>query len=270
MFVLNKRNTSLVSLVILVFISIILLFVSTNKNKLQVSPKKSNNIAGPIVIKNNEPLKQGSGVYEITPAAAGNLQIIDNYIVFWPDHDNSFGFDTSYKAVFKDFKTNSDKVLKNISLDFKISKNSNYDKLQKEVLTKYGRLENTGNPLLKLLPYQKDFSYRISYTLNKQPEPKYNQTESGIIALLGTTNDWREKKENYTIHIETLVTQTRNQEYQAFLQDIKQARQDALKWISEQGIDTTKDIIYDFTPSDKELANTSIAPEAVNHFDEDF
>lgn len=260
----SKKIFLTLGLVFSVFILIILFLFVKNSGGIKTSPIKTNNIAGPIVIKSNSPIKKGSGSYKITPSAAGNLQIIDNYIVFWPDHDNSFLNDVEYNAEFKGFKTESGTDLGVFNFSFKVLKNNDYDKLQKEVLSKYGRLEDTGNPLLEKLPYKKDFSFRISYVLNKQPEPKYNQDSSGIIDLLGTKDNWKEKKSNYIVQIETIVIQSRNQDNQSYIAEVKQARQDALKWITNQGVDPSKDINIIFIPSDEELTNTSIAPEQAN------
>ncbi len=257
----SKKIFLTLGLVFSVFILITLFLFVKNSRGIKISPIKNNNIAGPIVIKNNSPVNKGSGSYKITPSAAGNLQIIDNYIIFWPDHDDSFLVDTDYKAEFKGYETTSGKNLGTINLSFKVLKNNDYDKLQKEVLSKYGRLEESGNPLLEKLPYKKDFSYRISYVLNKQPEPKYNQESSGIIDLLGTKDNWKEKKSNYIVQIETIVIQTRNQDNQSYIVEVKQARQDALKWIADQGVDPSKDINFIFIPSDEELTNTSVVPE---------
>lgn len=266
----SKKIFLTLSSVLSTFILILLFLFVKNSGVIKKSPTKTNNIAGPIVIKSNSPVKKDSGSYKITPSAAGNLQIIDNYIIFWPDHDDSFLIDTDYKAEFKGYETESGKNLGVINLSFKILKNNDYDKLQKEVLSKYGRLEESGNPLLEKLPYKKDFSFRISYTLNKQPEPKYNQESSGIIELLGTKDNWKEKKSNYIVHIETVVIQTRNQDNQSYIAEVKQARQDALKWIADQGVDPSKDINFDFNPSDENLKNLSTSPEKVHLFDEDF
>lgn len=260
----RKKIFLILGLVFSVFVLIVLFLIIQGAGGIKTSPIKTNNIAGPIVIKSNSPVKKGRGSYNITPLAAGNLQIIDNYIIFWPDHDDSFVVDTNYKAEFKGYETESGKNLGTVSLNFKILKNSDYDKLQKEVLSRYGRLEEPGNPLLSKLPYKKDFSFRVSYVLNKQPQPKYNQESSGIIDLLGTKDNWKEKKSNYIVQIETIVLQSRNQDYQSYVNEVKQARQDALKWITDQGVDTSKDINYIFIPSDEELSNTSIAPEQAN------
>ncbi len=259
----NTKYIPIIGLVVGLFIVIFLYQVFYASKQLQFSPKGSNTIAGPIVIKATENINPNSGTYNITPAAAGTLQIIDNYIIFWPEQDGGFVLENRYEAEFKDFKTESSKTIKTVNLDFVIDKTTDYDKLQKEVLEKYGRFETSFNPFLEKLPYKEDYKFKISYAINEDPDREDGHGESGIVALLGNKDNWKDKKDNYIVYIETLVIQSPGQEYASYVEDVKQARQDAKNWIAKQGVDIKKDINYSFIPDDKTLLNPGSGREEV-------
>ena len=154
----DKRILAIVFIVIAAAIG---LFVYSN-GQLKYSPKGTNNIAGPIVIKAKEKINPSSGAYTIDPSVEGNMQIIDNYIIFWPEEDGGFVFDTEYTARFSGYTTESGNNIKTVETTFKISKKADYSKLQKEVLTKYGVFEQSVNPFLEKLPHTEDYRYKIT------------------------------------------------------------------------------------------------------------
>ncbi|MCA9331788.1 hypothetical protein KC968_02500 [Candidatus Saccharibacteria bacterium] len=259
----NRKYIPAMGLFVGLAIIIFLYNTFYTSKQLQYSPKNNNTIAGPIVIKAREKINPKSGSYTITPSVNGNLQVVDNYVIFWPEQDGGFVLDRTYQAVFKDFKTESNKTLKPVNFNITVNKKTDYDKLQKEVLEKYGRFETSFNPFLEKLPYKKDYSFRISYAINEDPDQEDSHRESGIVALLGNKDNWKEKKDNYIVYIETLVIQTQNQSYASYVEDVKQARQEAKDWIAEQGVNVEKDINYAFMPDDKTLSNPNTSREEV-------
>lgn len=254
---------------ILLLLTVIVLFLSfaQQNNQLEYSPNDSNNIAGPLVIKAKEPIHADSGSYAISPEVAGNLQVVDNYIIFWPEQDGGFVLDTAYRATFKDYRTVSNEPLDQVDMEFTISKDTDYSELQKEVLEKYGVFEASFNPFLEKLPHQEDYRFKISYAINEPLEHNHEESEehneASIVELLGDKDNWREKKDNYIVYIETLVFQSRNQDDASYLQDVQQARKDALKWIADQGVDVNKDINYEFIPDDATLQNPGSGREEI-------
>lgn len=266
----NKKLV-LIIVTVVVFAVIVILYNALFASKqLQVSPGGENNVAGPIVIKANEKINPDSGTFNITPLISGNLQIVDNFIIYWPEQDGGFIKGARYIATFSDFKTESNKPLKTVDLDFEISESTDYDKLQKEVLDKYGVFETSFNPFLEKLPYKVDYKYKISYVINDDIKSSRDKNRSGIVALLGDKDNWREKRDNYTVFIETLLFQSPGQSLDSYINDVKRVRKEALDWIKDQGVDIDKDINYEFIPNDKTLQNPGSTSEEVPLFYDDY
>lgn len=262
----RKPVIALALLAVSLIIALLLFNVLNDKDRLQYSPKGTNNMAGPMVIKAHEDIDSKSGTYSISPSVSGNLQVVDNYIIFWPEQDGGFVIDTRYRAIFKDYKTVSNEPIQPVNLEFTISRDADYDELQREVLSKYGHFEASFNPFLEKLPYKEDYRFRINYAINESLGHHHeddDDEDAGIIALLGDEDNWREKKDNYIVYIETLIFQSQGQSYESYVHEVKEARKDALEWIAEQGVNVKKDINYQFIPNDKTLQNPGSGREEV-------
>lgn len=246
-------NKKLIIAFVVLLIVVVGLLIYMNSG-IQYTPKGVNNVAGPVVIKAKENIDTNSGRYDIDPSARGNLQIIDNYIIFWPEVDGGFAFDTEYTATFKEYKTSSGDTIDTISTTFRIGKKTDYSKLQEEVLEKYGVFERSLNPFLEKLPHTEEYRYTIRYIIDEDEDT----VDASTYELLGDENNWRDKKDNYTVIIETLVTQGREDSYETYIQEVVNSRQEALNWISAQGVDIEKDIKYSFLPDDATLKDPNL------------
>lgn len=224
----NKRSFKF--LIIFIFL-IILFFVAHNMTRLyEYSPTKINNKAGPIVIKFKQPVNPNEGEYTIEPKVNNKLQIIDNYIIIWPEEGLGFDNEKTYSASFHKFRTVSGKDIPNIKIKFTVNKDWGYSKLQEYVLSKYGHFESSDDSFINKLPYQKDFEFKISASID------YNNTKY------------------YTILIETLVMPGKNNTQDEYIKEVKDARNKALGWIQQQGVDIKKNSIL-FSPNDETLYN---------------
>jgi hypothetical protein len=226
---------------------------------LEYSPKGKNSKGGPIVIKATDSVDSAHGEFSIYPAVEGDLQIVDNFIIFWPQEGAGFEESVRYNASFKNYKMAGGTQIKDLEISFDIDRYTDYSELQKEVLSKYGRFEVAVNPFLSKLPYTEPYKFKVSFVINEHE----GSEDMRIQELLGDEQNWREKKNNYTVIIETLVVQGNRQSYQSFVREVKKARAAALAWISQQGVDTKKDIVYQFVPNDRTLKNPEAEYEEV-------
>lgn len=260
----NRKNIFiLVALILLVVVGAI---IYRSNRFITTSPGDKNNQAGPVVIKVKENISDSSGTYSVEPSINGHLQIVDNYIILWPDKEGGFYINESYVVKFRDYKTISGKSLGDIDFKFKVTE-TDYSGLQKEVLSKYGRFEVSFNPFLEKLPHKQDLSYRISYSINEHDDhtdfDPNKPHDTNIVELLGDDKNWKEKKDNYVVFIETLVIQSVNDSFETYLEDVRQSRKDALDWIRAQGVDPDKDIAYRFIPDDNTLLNPTTDREEI-------
>lgn len=229
------------------------LVANTGQKNIEYSPESKTNKSGPIVIKAKSKISTNTGTYSIAPSVKGDLQVIDNYIIFWPADGDGYLEDTTYTAEFKNYKTDVGEELSIPLIRFKIDKEFTYSKLQLEVLEKYGRFEQEANPFLSKLPHTEPYRYHIYYDVVDVPDNKNKST----VELLGNEKNWREKRNNYTVFIETLVFQGRDDSSEVYRQEVQLARQEALDWIRQQGVDVEKDIYYVFSPSLDSLPATT-------------
>lgn len=231
---------------------VVILFAVLKDNKFEYAPSRENSRAGPIVIKAKSEVDPNAGSYTIEPEARGHIQIIDKYIIFWPDQEEGFAEREQYTATLKDYRTLAGEPLKIPTLKFVIDRDAPYHELQKEVLAQYGDLESTANPFLVKLPHTEPYRYTVTYSINHARAGEEN--EKSVLEELGNEQNWREKKNNYLVFIETHVFQGQQESLQDYHQEINLARAEALAWITSQGVDINKDINYQFIPDDDALA----------------
>lgn len=184
-------------------------------------PTDINNTGGPVVIKTIEAVDQTeTGRIVVTPDAKGEIQVSDEYIIFWPSPPNGFMHDTSYEVTISGYRTISDKEIGTITLRFVIDESIGYSPLQTEVQRRYERPEGLLNdPILTKILHTEPYSFRISLV----DEGKFGVTPHVIL-------------------IETLVLQGRNESIESFEANSAAAKEAALTFIREQGVDTENDI----------------------------
>lgn len=247
-------TTTALAILLAIFMS------SQSKDSIEYTPKGENNKAGPVVIKAPENINQNSGTYSIQPTAEGYLQTVDNFIIFWPKEGESFKENQRYTAVFSEYKTVSGETVETVETSFTINRGVDYTPLQKEVLEKYGRFEaEPTNPLLEKLPYTRPYRFKVSYIINDLDSNKGKDLRE----VLGTKTDWKTKKSNYTVVIETLVFQGQQDTLETYINEVHRARQEALEWITSLGVDVKNDIEYEFIPSDDRLTAPMIREEEI-------
>lgn len=246
-----------VVLPLLLIIVLAILLLSRGGEDIEYSPSSTNNRAGPIVIKARSNIDPDAGSLSISPSVPGDVQIIENYIVFWPLDGEGFTEGKSYTATFKDYQLKGGNKLNIPRIRFKVDRNTDYTALQREALSKFGRFEGALNPFLTKLPYTEPYKFRITYRINelRENEGKSNRE------ILGDERNWREKKANYTVLIETLVVQGNDDSLQTYINDVTAARNAAMTWIKSQGVNPDKDILYAFIPTDEQLKSPGGEPE---------
>lgn len=247
----------LLVVLLLAVVGLAVLLIGSKSEGVEYSPSSSNNRAGPIVIKARSDIDPKAGSFSLDPAAPGDIQVVDNYIIFWPLSGEGFAEGSSYRATFKGYKLKGGSKLDVPNIRFKVDRNASYTALQQEAMSKYGSYMDTPNPFLAKLPYTKTYRYRVTYVINELRENEGKSTRE----ILGDERNWREKKKNYTVLVETLVVQGNGDSLQTYLQDVAAARNEALAWIKSQGVDPDQDILYAFIPTDEQLRNPSSEPE---------
>ena len=206
----------------------------TNSPDLEYAPNSKTNNAGPVVLKYRQNIDQSKGSLVISPTPQGEIQIIDEYVIFWPQRGLGFTNETEYSVTSSGFMYLDGTLLPSETFTFYVDPNEVYHPLQLDVFQKYDEAEENTAPFLGLLPYEKQYEYRISYS------PADIEDRDELTPY------------NSLFVIEILVYQSRFDTIEDHIANVQNARQDALEWIRSNDIDPD-DIEYVFSPTDRQL-----------------
>lgn len=204
------------------------------------APSGVSNRSAPIVLQAIAPVDPTSGTFTISPDTPGETQIVEQYVIFWPDEGSLLRSGARYQATFADYQTIDGKAIETLVLEFPVQRGVDYYPLQQEVIRNYKHIDGARNdPLLDALPHSEPFLFRVS--------------------LLGETAD------EVTVLIETLTIQGRDETDESYSEQVFLARQEALGWLASYGEERTdgKTLTIVYAPTDGGLSGIH------NHTDED-
>ena len=74
---------------------------STQSGIVASAPSETSNRSAPVVLQAIAPVNPESGSFSIEPETAGQVQIVEEYIIFWPDEGSLLEDGATYSAKFE-------------------------------------------------------------------------------------------------------------------------------------------------------------------------
>lgn len=189
-----------------------------------------------------------------------NLKSIDqqpkDLVYVYPDKDISYIIDKNKLIInlknaynngtlvtirINNILSEDDKVISNSEYFYKV-KFENFDKLSKQqqaIAVGESIIPEDSNPLLRLLPYSSSSSI---------VDEAYFLIEYKSRGNTGNSLDWKSKKNNYCVIINTNAADFYEEGTDNYIQLTKALRERAIVWIKKQGVDPSLDINYTFKP----------------------
>lgn len=164
--------------------------------------------------------------FTLSPQVGGKITVSGRILAFTPD--DPLKLNTDYMATLKSPRSSSGAVTKDVVIHFNTTyiPDSQLDPLsQRNAKSRTDKIEDS-NPLLQSLP-QENLDYKISYSVNS------------------------DQSVTYTITL--YATQNRPDQFDRYMAQLKQYKQEALDFIRSKGEDPTKLTIQYDPPDAKDL-----------------